>query len=265
MDNFVLDKMDSALLKSIADLNDVPTGAFSLRKNGQSVKVNTTPNVNILRKQDKPGIDIYVRADTKGETVHIPVVITESGITDVVYNDFYIGKNADVIINAGCGIHNDGCKDTHHNGVHRFFLDEGAKVLYVEKHYGEGEGDRLRDNLLGLKHLHRQDGYNPKPCRRGRNPADEDEEPDAGRPPERRVPVPGEGDEHRKNNEGRHVERSGKKRSGLSTNGPGYHGEQDETKEGDQQFGSMAAVTFQRHGIIRRKTQYAVGAVVPRR
>jgi len=144
MDNFVLDKMDSALLKSIADLNDVPTGAFSLRKNGQSVKVNTTPNINIMRKQDKPGIDIYVRADTKGETVHIPVVITESGISDVVYNDFYIGRNADVIINAGCGIHNDGCNDTHHNGIHRFFLDEDAKVLYVERHYGEGEGEGKR-------------------------------------------------------------------------------------------------------------------------
>ncbi len=144
MDNFVLDSMDSALLKSIADLNGVPTGAFSLRKNGQSVKVNTTPNINIMRKQDKPGIDIYVRADTRGETVHIPVVITESGIDDVVYNDFYIGKNADVIINAGCGIHNDGCNDTHHNGVHRFFLDEGAKVLYVEKHYGEGTGEGKR-------------------------------------------------------------------------------------------------------------------------
>lgn len=144
MEKFVLDKMDSALLKSIADLNDIPTGAFSLRKNGQPVKVNTTPNINILRKQDKPGIDIYVRADTKGETVHIPVVITESGITDVVYNDFYIGKNADVIINAGCGIHNDGCSDTHHNGIHRFFLDEGAKVLYVERHYGEGDGEGKR-------------------------------------------------------------------------------------------------------------------------
>lgn len=144
MDNFVLDSMDSALLKSIADLNGVPTGAFSLRKNGQSVKVNTTPNINIMRKQDKPGIDIYVRADTRGETVHIPVVITESGIDDVVYNDFYIGKNADVIINAGCGIHNDGCNDAHHNGVHRFFLDEGAKVLYVEKHYGEGTGEGKR-------------------------------------------------------------------------------------------------------------------------
>ena len=144
MDQVILDKFDSALLKAVADLPGIPSGAFSLRKNGKPVKVNVTPNINIVPKKDKPGIDIYVRADTKGETVHIPVVITESGINDVVYNDFYIGKNADVIINAGCAIHNDGCKDTHHNGVHCFYLDEGARVLYVEKHYGEGDGEGKR-------------------------------------------------------------------------------------------------------------------------
>jgi len=139
-----LEKVDLNLLKSVSDLDGVPTGAFSLRKNGKSVKINVTPNINIIRKEDKPGINIYVRADTKGETVSIPVVITESGIDDKVYNDFYIGKNADVIINAGCGIHNDGCKETHHNGIHRFFLEEGAKVLYLEKHYGEGDGEGKR-------------------------------------------------------------------------------------------------------------------------
>ena len=144
MEQITLDKFDSALLKAVADLPGIPSGAFSLRRNGKPVKVNVTPNINILPKKDKPGIDIYVRADTRGETVHIPVVITESGINDVVYNDFYIGKNADVIINAGCGIHNDGCNDTHHNGIHRFFLDEGARVLYVERHYGEGSGEGKR-------------------------------------------------------------------------------------------------------------------------
>ena len=139
-----LEKVDLNLLKSVSDLDGVPTGAFSLRKNGKSVQINVTPNINIIRKEDKPGINIYVRADTKGETVSIPVVITESGIDDKVYNDFYIGKNADVIINAGCGIHNDGCKETHHNGIHRFFLEEGAKVLYLERHYGEGDGEGKR-------------------------------------------------------------------------------------------------------------------------
>lgn len=144
MDNFVLEKIDSSLLKSVADLNNIPTGAFSLVKNGQAVKVSITPNVNILPKSDKPGIDIYIREDTKGETVYIPVIITESGIEDVFYYDFHIGKNADVRISGGCGIHNDGCKDSQHNGIHRFFLDEGAKVLYVEKHYGGGDGNGKR-------------------------------------------------------------------------------------------------------------------------
>lgn len=144
MADLELQNVDRNLLKAVADLDGIPTGAFSLRKNGKSVKINVTPNINIIRKKDKPGINIYVRAETKGETVSIPVVITESGIDDKVYNDFYIGKNADVIINAGCGIHNDGCKETHHNGIHRFFLEEGAKVLYLEKHYGEGEGEGKR-------------------------------------------------------------------------------------------------------------------------
>ena len=144
MEKIDLNKVESSLLMSIADIPGITPGAFSLRKNGKPVYVNTTPNINILPKKDKPGIDIYVRADTKDEDVHIPVVITESGVSDTVYNDFYIGKNADVVINAGCGIHNDGCTDTHHNGIHRFFLEEGAHVVYIEKHYGEGEGTGKR-------------------------------------------------------------------------------------------------------------------------
>lgn len=140
----LINKMESGLLKSIADISDVPMGAFSLRKNGKSIKVNTTPNINIVPKKDKAGIDIYVRADTDDETCYIPVVVTEGGIEDQVYNDFYIGKNANVTIVAGCGIHNDGCDDSKHIGIHRFFLDEGAKVKYVEKHYGEGKGDGKR-------------------------------------------------------------------------------------------------------------------------
>lgn len=153
MDKVVLDKMESALLMSIADIPGITQGAFSLRKNGKPVYVNTTPNINILPKKDKPGIDIYVRADTRGEDMHIPVVITESGVNDTVYNDFYIGKNADVVINAGCGIHNDGCNDTHHNGVHCFYLAEGARVKYLEKHYGEGtgEGKRVLDPVTKIQ------------------------------------------------------------------------------------------------------------------
>lgn len=139
-----LDKMESGLLMAIADIPGVTPGAFSLRKNGKSVLVNTTPNINILPKKDVPGIDIYIRADTKGEEMHIPVLVTQENVLDTVYNDFYVGKNSDVLIIAGCGIHNDGCTDSHHNGVHRFFLDEGAKIKYVEKHYGEGEGTGKR-------------------------------------------------------------------------------------------------------------------------
>ncbi|MEG0035632.1 MAG: SufD family Fe-S cluster assembly protein [Oscillospiraceae bacterium] len=139
-----LDKVDSSLLMAIADIPGMPTGAFSLRKNGKPVKINVTPNVNILPKDGQPGIDIFVRADTKDETVYIPVVVTESGVDDMVYNDFYIGKNAEVVIVAGCGIHNDGCDDSKHNGIHRFFLEEGANVKYIEKHYGEGSGEGKR-------------------------------------------------------------------------------------------------------------------------
>lgn len=144
MEKVDLSKVESSLLMAIADIPGITPGAFSLRKNGKPVYVNTTPNINIIKKKDKPGIDIYIRAGTKGEDVHIPVVITESGVDDTVYNDFYVGRNADVVINAGCGIHNDGCTDTRHNGIHRFFLDGGAKVKYVEKHYGEGSGEGKR-------------------------------------------------------------------------------------------------------------------------
>jgi Fe-S cluster assembly scaffold protein SufB len=136
--------MESALLQSIADIPGITDGAFSLRKNGKPVYVNTTPNINIIPKKDKPGIDIYVRADTKGESVHIPVVITQEDVMDKVYNDFFIGKNAVVTIVAGCGIHNEGCTDSHHIGIHRFFLEEGSRVRYLEKHIGVGEGEGRR-------------------------------------------------------------------------------------------------------------------------
>lgn len=113
-------------------------------KIGEGIERKVTDNINIVSKKDKPGIDIIVKENTKFEYVHIPVIITESGLKDVVYNDFYIGKNANVVIIAGCGIHNDHHKDSEHNGIHRFFLEEGAKVKYIEKHYGEGKGKGKR-------------------------------------------------------------------------------------------------------------------------
>lgn len=134
-----MDKIEKNLLKEIAG-SDTFEGAYNIRKDGQGVERKITENVNIVTKTDKSGIDIFVKEDTKNEFVHIPVIITESGLTDVVYNDFYIGKNAKVYIIAGCGIHNSCNKDSMHNGIHRFFLEEGAYVKYVEKHYGEGDG-----------------------------------------------------------------------------------------------------------------------------
>ena len=135
-----MDNIDEALLREIADIEGKINGAYNIRKNGEGIERNITPNTNIITKKEKSGIDVIVKENTKFEIVHIPVIITESGIKDIVYNDFYIGKNSNVIIIAGCGIHNDEHKDSEHDGIHRFFLEEGAKVKYIEKHYGEGKG-----------------------------------------------------------------------------------------------------------------------------
>ena len=140
-----MNNIEKDLLKEIAGIeNEEFKGAYNIRKNGQGVERKVTENVNIVTKQDVSGIDIHVKENTKYEFIHIPVIITESGLKDVVYNDFYIGKNAKVTIIAGCGIHNDHHKDSEHNGIHRFFLEKGAKVKYIEKHYGEGDGTGKR-------------------------------------------------------------------------------------------------------------------------
>ena len=154
-----MDNVDKDLLKEIADMNETPKGAYNIRKNGQGIERQVTKNVNIVTKKDKPGIDIFVKENTKYEFVHIPVIITESGLNDVVYNDFYIGKNANVVIIAGCGIHNDHHKNSQHDGIHRFFLEEGAKVKYIEKHYGEGSGDGKRI-LNPVTEVYLKDGSN---------------------------------------------------------------------------------------------------------
>ena len=139
-----IDNVDKELLKEISGLETMPEGAYNIRKNGKGIERKVTENVNIVTKKDVSGIDIYVKENTKFEFIHIPVIITESGLKDVVYNDFYIGKNANVIIVAGCGIHNDHHKDSQHDGIHRFYLEEEARVRYIEKHYGEGNGDGKR-------------------------------------------------------------------------------------------------------------------------
>ena len=136
-----MDFIGKNLLNKVSGLLDIPTsGAFNIRANGESAARSTSENIDIVTKSDKPGINIIIKPSTKGESVHIPVIVSESGLKDTVYNDFYIGENCDVTIVAGCGIHNCGSADSEHDGVHRFFVGKNAKVRYIEKHYGEGEG-----------------------------------------------------------------------------------------------------------------------------
>lgn len=134
------DKNVENILKTIADMSGVPEGAYNIRVNGASIGRDNSANIEIKPKDDNPGIDIIVKPGTKGEMVHIPVVVDDSGLKDMVYNDFYIGEGADVDIIAGCGIHNDGTHLSQHDGIHTFHVGENARVRYVEKHYGEGEG-----------------------------------------------------------------------------------------------------------------------------
>jgi Fe-S cluster assembly scaffold protein SufB len=135
-----MNAIDQTILAAIADLHETPQGAYNIRKNGQGLTRRSTANIEIRPKTDKPGIDIIVKPGTKGESVHIPVIITETGLEDLVYNTFEIGEGADVLIVAGCGIHNPGQKKSQHDGVHTFYIRKGARLRYVEKHYGQGEG-----------------------------------------------------------------------------------------------------------------------------
>ncbi len=136
---------EKQLLKIIADMDGKPNGAYNIRANGKLESRAVTENIDIRTKTDKPGIDIIIKPGTKNETVHIPVIIEATGLSDLVYNDFIIGDDADVTIVAGCGIHNCGDKESRHDGVHTFFLGKNSRVKYLERHYGEGEGDGLRN------------------------------------------------------------------------------------------------------------------------
>ena len=141
----MLDKIQMQMLTEVADLHGVPEGAYNIRVNGEKAGRNTTANIDIATKTDgKSGIDIRIKPGTKNESVHIPVVLSESGIKETVYNDFYIGEDSDVVIVAGCGIHNCGNQDSQHDGVHRFFVGKNARIRYVEKDYGEGDGSGKR-------------------------------------------------------------------------------------------------------------------------
>ena len=136
-----IDKIQKSLLEQVAGLHEIPEGAYSLRINGKLHGKNSSENIEIVRKEDKPGIDIYIKAGTKNESMHIPVILSQSGLREVVYNDFHIGEDCDVTIVAGCGIHNGGTETSEHSGIHSFFVGKNAKVKYVEKHYGQGDGN----------------------------------------------------------------------------------------------------------------------------
>ena len=141
-----MDAIQKNLLEQVAELHGVPEGAYNIRANGKAAARNTTANIDIVSKTDKDGIDIIIKPGTKNQSVHIPVVLSESGLTEMVYNDFFIGEDCDVTIVAGCGIHNCGVQNSEHSGIHTFYVGKNARVRYVERHYGEGDG--MGENIM---------------------------------------------------------------------------------------------------------------------
>ncbi len=139
-----MDQIQKTLLEQVAGLHEMPAGAYNIRANGQSVERSTTAHIDIVTKTDKQGIDIIIKPGTKKESVHIPVVLSQSGLSEMVYNDFYVGDDCDVTIVAGCGIHNSGDSDSRHDGLHSFYIGRNSHVKYVEKHYGSGDGQGSR-------------------------------------------------------------------------------------------------------------------------
>ena len=139
-----MDAIQQELLAQVAGLHEVPEGAYNIRANGEMAGRNTTTNIDIITKEDRSGIDIRIKPGTKAESVHIPVVLSQSGLKESVYNDFFVGEDCDVTIIAGCGIHNGGSAASEPSGIHRFVLEKNAKVRYVEKHYGSGDGNGER-------------------------------------------------------------------------------------------------------------------------
>lgn len=139
-----MDKILEMMLEKVAGLHGVPEGAYNIRANGQMAGRNTTANIDIITREDGSGIDVHIKPSTKNESVHIPVILSQTGLTELVCNDFYIGEDSDVTIIAGCGIHNGGSMESRHDGIHRFFVGKNAKLKYVEKHYGDGDGNGSR-------------------------------------------------------------------------------------------------------------------------
>ncbi len=152
-----MDLIQKEILSQVAGLHEVPEGAFNIRVDGALDSRNTTANIDIISKEDKPGIDIVVKPGTKNESMHIPVILSKSGITDLVYNDFYIGEDCDVTIVAGCGIHNCGVDTSKHDGIHTFYIGKNARVKYIERHYGGGDG--LGENVMNPETIiHMEEG-----------------------------------------------------------------------------------------------------------
>ena len=136
-----MDKIQLNLLQEVAGIHEIPEGAYSLRINGKLHGKNSSENIEVVKKEDAPGIDIYIKPGTKNESLHIPVILSQTGIKELVYNDFHIGEDCDVTIVAGCGIHNGGSEDSEHSGIHSFYVAKNARVKYIEKHYGQGDGN----------------------------------------------------------------------------------------------------------------------------
>ena len=139
-----MDEIQKRILMEVANLHEVPAGAYNFRVNGKLAGRSNSANIEIVSKEDGSGIDIHIKPNTVNESVNIPVVLSDSGLTETVYNDFFVGENCDVVIVAGCGIDNCGKQDSEHDGVHRFFIGKNSKVKYVEKHYGSGDGEGKR-------------------------------------------------------------------------------------------------------------------------
>lgn len=154
-----MDKITQDLLEQVAGLHEIPAGAYNIRKDGELYGRNVSANIDIVTKTDKPGIDIIIKDNTRNESVHIPVIIAQSGLKESVYNDFFIGENCDVTIIAGCGIHNGGKDASEHSGIHSFDIGKNSRVKYVEKHYGSGEGTGERIMNPQTKILLREGSY----------------------------------------------------------------------------------------------------------
>lgn len=153
----MVDEIQKRLLEEVAGLHEMPEGAYNIRANGKMASRNTTANIDILSKENGSGIDVRIKAGTKNESVHIPVVLSESGLKEVVNNDFYIGDDCEVTIVAGCGIDNCGVQDAQHDGIHRFYIGKNSKIKYVEKHYGSGDGKGKRIMNPGTE-VHMEEG-----------------------------------------------------------------------------------------------------------